>query len=109
MNRTPPHMHNPGLLRLWEKVRNPAPTREHMAAKLRRTRLALAWGEGDTVDSVLARHPELAEDTAALTRQMENLRGTLGQAWARRKVQPWQVAQAYLSTRWPNALLTVVH
>jgi hypothetical protein len=109
MNRTPPHLHAPGLLRLWERVRNPAPKKEHMDAKLRRTRLALAWSEGDTVSTVLARHPELAEDAAALSRQMDNLRGTLGAPWAHRKVAPWQVAHAYLATRWPNALLTVVH
>lgn len=101
--RPSPHHHDLGLRRLWCAITNPVPRKQHKGAVIRRTQVCLAWEEGDTPASVLARHPELAEDEAALVRRMKDIRELLPGSFARKHLQPWQVARAYLAATFPHA------
>lgn len=94
--------HHHGLRRLIAVVTKPLPHRhESPLAVARRLAWCLAWGPGDTCESVLLRHPELAPSAKVLAGRVRGLRRFLGLGKGAH-IRHWRVVQDYLELHHPG-------
>lgn len=95
-----------GLRRLAMAVCNPKPPQEKPQAVARRLSWCLAFGHGDTCESVLARHPDLAPNAKVLANRVRGLRRYLP-FHKGSHVRHWRVVQDYLALHHPEFAATI--